>query len=1032
MSKKTHKSIQPATPGHCRDKGLDFEIDDGCFKALFESSRDGLVYTNAEDVILKVNPAFCDIIGYSAKALIGKTPQHFTPPEKRESEQQLVRHMIQKNQKRKELETECIHADGHRVQVKVSFWDCENNAHRLGGTWRTIRDISAQKKAELEADQSFERYRFMAENTDDVIWMLNPDLVYSYVSPSVERLRGFAPRELIGTTCTESMTPASKATLMDAYETARREALSGNDFTFSRLELEILCKDGSTVWVESVIKTLWASSGTWLGSVGSSRDITDRREMEGRLKKSQDAVRALLDAITEPVGLFELEGTILAANQTLAEILGRSKKNVIGCNVFDFMPEMLAKEVQAGFAKAKTAQRPIAKDTVWGNRMLESVIYPVVDDNDITTIAVYARDVTNTRYAEAARKKIQEQYRLIVETANEGVVGLDTDWRITYVNDIMANFLGYDAIDIIGQRYTHFLLSEELEAFGTHAKEVMHGKRDRYERRFIRKDGSIVWGLVSASPLSSEKAEHLGAFAMVADITEVKQAHQRLLTILDGISANIYVSDLETNEILFMNAHMKNRFGPYDKNTPCHKHICGRDTVCDDCAKPRILNEKGEPQGPVITERYKDAYKEWSLNYDRAIEWIQGKLVHMHMGTDITELKTMAVELGHAMVDARAASLAKNEFLANMSHEIRTPLNGVLGMMQLLQLSDLEPTQREYLDTALTSGRNLLQILNDILDLSKVESGKLELEESAFELGEMLDSVIGTFRLDVEERGLDMDWIIDPDLPRHFMADKGRLRQILFNLVGNAAKFTDHGSIRVEAYPLMNTLTEDTLSIFFEVTDTGIGIPPHKIKDVFDPFTQADGSTTRKYQGTGLGLGIVHRLVSLMNGTLHVSSRLNEGTTILFTIRACPLAKPIHSAAMALKTIPQQRLSVLVAEDEHVNRVVVERLLKKFGHTPFCVDSGEKAIEALRKEQFDLFLTDIQMPGLDGVETTRVIREEMDISIPIIALTAHAMKGDKRRFMEAGMNGYIAKPFDMEKLRKEIKRVMAEATILTD
>nr|WP_287411817.1 PAS domain S-box protein [Pseudodesulfovibrio sp.] len=1027
MTKKTTLQGQPTNEQSSQIKIKDFELTDGCFKALFESSSDGLVYTNPEGVILKVNPAFCTMLGYPAEELIGKTPLDFAPPENREAEAEFIRNILSSEENDIKFEKELVRADGHRIQVQVNLWDCPNSQIK-GGTWGTVRDLTAQKSAEFEAAKSYERYRFMAENTDDVIWAMGPDFIYTYVSPSVKRQRGFTPEEVVGTNGEDGMPSDSKVRLKVAFDEAREKALLGDDVTITRIELELFCKDGATVWVESVIKALWDTSGTWLGSVGSSRDITDRKKMEERLKKSQHSVRALLDAITEPVGLFELKGTILAANQTLASILGRSVEQAIGCNIFDFMPDMLANTVKEAFTKAKTAERPVSEDTVWGGRMLESVIYPVVDGNKVTTIAVYARDVTDSRYAEEARKKTQEQYRLIVETANEGIVGLDTDWRITYVNDIMAKFLGYDAVDVIGRRYTQFLLPQELKDFKKHAGEVLHGKRNRYERQFVHKDGHVVWGLVSASPLTSEDGDHLGAFAMVADITEVKQAHQRLLTILDGMSAYIYVSDLETNEILFMNAHMRDRFGLCDATTSCYQHVRGRDKKCELCAKDKIIDENGKPAGTFVSERYSEEHKTWYLNYDSAIEWLRGRLVHMHMGTDITVLKTMAVELEHAMVEAQAASLSKNEFLANMSHEIRTPLNGLLGMMQLLQLTSLETTQQDYLNTALNSGRNLLQILNDILDLSKVESGKLELEESEFELGEMLDSVIGTFRLDVEERGLNMVWTIDPDLPRFFMADKGRLRQILFNLVGNAAKFTDQGSIHVEAYPLNSTSKDDTVSIFFQVTDTGIGIPADKVTDVFDPFTQADGSTTRKYQGTGLGLGIVHRLVSLMNGNLYVESRLNEGTTIIFTIQAKRVAEPSQCSSAQLNGLHKQGLSILVAEDERVNRVVVERLLKKFGHVPLCVDSGEKALEKLKCEPFDLFLTDIQMPGLDGVETTRAIRQDLGIDIPIIALTAHAMKGDKDRFMEAGMNGYIAKPFDMEKLRKEIERVMTEMT----
>ena len=444
---------------------------------------------------------------------------------------------------------------------------------------------------------------------------------------------------------------------------------------------------------------------------------------------------------------------------------------------------------------------------------------------------------------------------------------------------------------------------------------------------------------------------------------------------------------------------------------------------CTFCAKPKLLDEFGNPVETMINERYNPLTKRWYLNHDRAIEWLEGKKVHMHMAADVTELKTMADDLKLAMGEAQAASIAKNEFLANMSHEIRTPLNGLLGMLQLLQLTSLVEEQRDYLDTAVDSGRNLLHILNDILDLSKIESGKLELDEYAFELGEVIDSVVAVFRRQAESRGLTMFWKIDESLHRHFMGDKGRLRQILFNLVGNAAKFTESGTIVVEAYPLKTRLKSGRTLLYFTVADTGIGIPDDKLDQVFDPFTQVDGSFTRKYQGTGLGLGIVRRLVRLMEGTISILSQEGKGTSVSFTIAVTPEKQGKKAVAIVQKSLGSKGLSILVAEDERVNREVVQRLLTKLGYTPLCVENGEAALEMLKYRTFDCVLMDIQMPELDGLETTRAIREELGLDVPVIALTAHAMKGDRKRFIKAGMNGYVAKPFDIAELQKEIERV---------
>jgi PAS domain S-box-containing protein len=1006
------------------DPGESF-IDPACFKGLCDALGDGVVKTDVEGGILEVNPALCRLIGHERRDLLGKTVLDFTPEVDRPREREILRRLIESGKSSHEFEKTLIAGDGRALQVRVNCWVQRDEAGDPSALWGIFLDITDRRMAENMARESLEKYRFLAENAADVIWTMDNDNRYTYVSPSVKRVRGFTPEEMIGRSANETVARESLAATRTAWdEVDMDEQDHPGASTAIRLEMRFRCKDGSMIWGESMARRLWDENGRPAGYIGTTRDISERKRIEERLRTSEHFLQAMINATEDSVGLFKMDGSVLAMNRNMARFLGLPGEADAGRSVFDFIPEGLHPMVREVFDQVAQTRAPLSEQVVWSGRILDGVIYPVVDGEETTAIAVYGRDVTEARFAEEARKKTQEQYRLIVETANEGIIGLDANQVITYANKIVADFFGCAVEDVIGRSFLDFVAPSDWEDNLRRIEERQLGRRERYERRFLREDGTEIWGMVSSTPLMAEDGRLLGAFAMIADITEVKQAHERLLNILDGISADIYVSDFKTNEILFMNAGMCDYYGPIEDGMVCYKAIHGMDHRCSSCHKEKLVDENGEPVDTLVSERFYKQRGRWHLNHDRAIRWLEGRLVHMHMAADITELKTMASELEKAMTKAEAASLAKNEFLANMSHEIRTPLNGLLGMLQLMQLSELAPTQRDYLETALNSGRSLLQVLNDILDLSKVESGKLELEAIPFELGEVLDQVVSTFRHSVEERGVAMRWEIDDGLARHFVADKGRLRQILFNLVGNAVKFTESGSIEVRAYPLESRAKDGMIRLLFEVTDTGIGIPHDKVDAVFDPFTQVDGSSTRKYQGTGLGLGIVRRLVHLMGGSISVDTVEGEGTTIYFTIEARLAEQPDGPGNVPTSATKNECLSILVAEDERVNRMVVQRILEKLGHRAECVGSGEEAIKVLRERSFDLFLSDIQMPGLDGVATTKVIRGDLGLDIPVIALTAHAMQGDRDRFIEAGMNGYLSKPFEIDRLQQEIERVM--------
>jgi signal transduction histidine kinase/CheY-like chemotaxis protein len=382
-------------------------------------------------------------------------------------------------------------------------------------------------------------------------------------------------------------------------------------------------------------------------------------------------------------------------------------------------------------------------------------------------------------------------------------------------------------------------------------------------------------------------------------------------------------------------------------------------------------------------------------------------------------------ELADAKVKAEEATKLKSQFLANMSHEVRTPLNAIIGLTDLVLETELLPDQKDHLELIRGSSGSLLRILNDILDFSKIEAGKLDIEVAPFHLVNEIKSAVVPFTIAAEEKGIAFELEIEKDIPTRVLGDAARIKQVIMNLVGNSVKFTERGGVQVSVRSEPKNASEFEMQI--RIQDTGIGIPKDKLKDIFQAFVQADGSTTRRFGGTGLGLSICQQLVELMEGGLSVESEYGKGSC--FTVRIpFRLAPELSTPTVTISTVEPARtippLQILLAEDNSVNQLLAVRLLEKRGHTVSCVQDGNEALDLLSKVKFDLVLMDVQMPNLGGLEATRILRDRERTTgkrIPVIAMTAHAMKGDREACLDAGMDGYVSKPLRAAALFEEIE-----------
>ncbi len=618
------------------------------------------------------------------------------------------------------------------------------------------------------------------------------------------------------------------------------------------------------------------------------------------------------------------------------------------------------------------------------------------------------------------------------------------------VNGAAIAHYGYSREEFLGMTLMDIRPPEDVTRLLENIENVIEGYDQAGFWRHVTKDGTLIDVDIASHTLAfnGRRAE----LVLALDITERRQAetalaHERNLyrDLVASQPAGVYRLRVVGQKPCTENDWIEKVESSYTLEMVSDQFCRILDATRQECeANAAIVVHRIHPEDRAdFTARNVQALETmerftWEGRLEQAgkVRWVHfesvprpldnGDVIWTGILLEITEFKQAEQAMARAKEAAESASKAKSEFLANMSHELRTPLNGVMAMMQLLEMTPLDAEQTEYVHLAKQSSERLTRLLSDLLDISRIEAGKIEIRSEKFVVQELLRSVSELFSTSARDKGVSLDFSMDASVPQTLAGDEARLRQVLFNLVGNAVKFTEKGLVRLEMTTLA-PLRDERCRILFVVSDTGIGIPEEKLPHLFTPFFQVEGSYTRKYQGAGLGLAIVRRLVDLMDGEISMDSELGEGTTVYVVV---PMSRPAQ--AHGGKTLSRGRegadrplaMRILLAEDDRSNALAASKLLEKEGHDVTVVENGRQALDVLESRDFDCILMDVQMPVLDGLEATGAIRssDKKFADIPIIALTAYSMTGDREKFLAAGMSDYLSKPFRIEELRKVLER----------
>jgi PAS domain S-box-containing protein len=803
--------------------------------------------------------------------------------------------------------------------------------------------------------------------------------------------------------------------------------------------------------------------------VEKETEISQQKRAEDEMHKERQRFRSLAEYSPNGLALIDKDGNFCYINPKFKELFGYNLEEIpSGKEWFRraypdpaYRHEVISAWINDSKDLGPGEKRPriftvTCKDRT--EKIIKFVAVKLEDGGDLLT----CEDITESKKAEAALKAAHDQLFATIDFLPDATFVIDRDRKVIAWNRAMEEMTGILKEDIIGKGDYAYgmpfygeprpilidLIDERNDEIEVKYQHIERKERAVYGEAYVpslfKGRGAYVWA--TASQLFDSKCKQIGAIESIRDITDrkrseeaLRESEERFRAIFNTAEDSIFIKDRSLKYVQ-VNTAMERLLG-----LPASEIIGRTDSELFGPGAGALVNKadrlvlKGEINRDVHTIPVKGKPTTFQA-IKVPMRCSSGEITGLcGIARDITDLKRTEEALKAAKEAAVAGTRAKSEFLANMSHEIRTPMNAVIGMTGLLLETELTSEQKDYAETIRISGDTLLTIINDILDLSKIEGGKMELECQPFDLHSCIEEALQFVAKDASEKSLNLAYTIEENTPKVIMGDPTRLRQILINLLSNAVKFTDKGNVTVliNARQLNgnhNEVDGNCHEIHFAIRDTGIGIPKDKIARLFRPFSQVDASTTRRYGGSGLGLAICKKLAEIMGGRIWAESQVGVGSAFHFTILAeadVTPNTPFRSVSCTESLEPPLQpnsyfqanknhdLRILLAEDNIVNQRVMLQMLSKLGYRADIAANGLEVLKALGQQSYDIVLMDIQMPEMDGLETARTIRNRLSSSYQpkIIAITAHAMQGDRKMCIDAGMNGYISKPVKIEELK---------------